>query len=102
MNILVRNNITVAALLNLVLNLVLIPYYGVLGAALATAISLAVKNLLAAYLVWNRLRIQTIPSGGAGKHTQVWVNRGCLAGSRSVHLPGFIIPAEMKNGVKSR
>ena len=58
---LVRNNITVAALLNLVLNLVLIPYYGVLGAALATAISLAVKNLLAAYLVWNRLSIQTIP-----------------------------------------
>lgn len=58
---LVRNNVIFIAALNISLNIILIPSAGVIGAALATAISLAAKNLIAAYLVWKRLKIQTIP-----------------------------------------
>lgn len=54
---LMRNNITVAALLNLVLNLILVPTYGVIGAATATAVSLAIMNVSAAFLVYHKLGI---------------------------------------------
>ena len=64
---LLRNNVTVAALLNVALNLALIPSTGMLGAAIATAVSLAVLNLISVYLVWSRLRIWTIPFFGGGQ-----------------------------------
>jgi O-antigen/teichoic acid export membrane protein len=58
---LARNNIAASAVANVVLNVTLIPLYGVVGAAIATAISLAGLNLMAAYLVWKHLHIWTIP-----------------------------------------
>lgn len=58
---LLRNNMAVSALFNVVLNLVLIPVWGMMGAAVATAISITTLNFGAAYLVWSRLGIQTIP-----------------------------------------
>ena len=50
-----RNGLTLAALANVVLNVVLIPPFGILGAAIATAASLGVKNL--ATLAYVRLRL---------------------------------------------
>ena len=51
----VRNNNTLAAFLNVVLNLVLIPLYGVLGAAFAVCISVSLKNILGVFLVKRHL-----------------------------------------------
>ncbi|MFP3868985.1 MAG: oligosaccharide flippase family protein [Desulfobacteraceae bacterium] len=58
---LLRNNLAFMALLNVLLNVALVPAWGALGAALATAVCLALTNLIAAYLVWSRLGIWTIP-----------------------------------------
>jgi O-antigen/teichoic acid export membrane protein len=64
---LVRNNMAVAAILNLVLNFVLIRAYGVLGAAIGTAVSIATLNLGAMYLARVKLGIMTAPIGPARK-----------------------------------
>lgn len=58
---LMRNNITGVAVLNVVISLLLIPWLGVIGAAIATAISVSIMNLVSVGLVWSRLRICTIP-----------------------------------------
>jgi O-antigen/teichoic acid export membrane protein len=58
---LVRNNIALTAIVNVILSVLLIPTVGLIGAAVGTSASLAIKNLIAVYLVWNRLRIQTLP-----------------------------------------
>jgi len=49
----------IAVLLNLVLNLALIPSYGIVGAALATAVSTALWNALLWHIVWKRLKIDS-------------------------------------------
>jgi O-antigen/teichoic acid export membrane protein len=59
---LVRNNNIFAAIENLILNLLLVPWAGVIGAATAMALSVATANLVALYLVRSRLGIRTIPS----------------------------------------
>ena len=51
------NNV-VAAILNLGLNLVLIQLYGIIGAAVATAISLSILNTLRLVEVWYLLNLQ--------------------------------------------
>jgi O-antigen/teichoic acid export membrane protein len=58
---LLRLNITLATIVNLWLCLWLIPNMGPLGAAIATAVPLAVMNLLCAFFVYTKLRIVTIP-----------------------------------------
>lgn len=58
---LLRKNIAYTALLNLLLNLLLIPGMGVTGAAIATSVSLALQNVHASYLVYRKIRIVTIP-----------------------------------------
>lgn len=45
----------VAAVLNVVLNAVAIPLFGALGAAVATAASLSIRNIIFAYFVYTRL-----------------------------------------------
>lgn len=50
----------IALVMNIALNLVLIPAYGVLGAAMATAISIAVRSLVLSWLVKSRLNIDII------------------------------------------
>ncbi len=47
----------ISAMLNIILNLILIPQFGMEGAATATAISLAVTNLLLAWWVYKRIGI---------------------------------------------
>ena len=56
-----RNNVAVAATLNIILQVLLIPRYGAIGAAIATSISIAMLNLSAAYLVHRELGIMTLP-----------------------------------------
>ena len=51
------NNV-IAALVNLLLNFILIQAYGIIGAAIATGLSLASLNLLRLIQVWYLLRIQ--------------------------------------------
>lgn len=58
---LMRNNIIVSAALNILLNTILIPKYGISGAAIATAFSLAMMNLISAGLVYWKLSIITLP-----------------------------------------
>jgi O-antigen/teichoic acid export membrane protein len=48
-----------AAVMNVILNLVLIPLYGMAGAAAASAASLAVWNLVLWKYVWERLKIES-------------------------------------------
>ncbi|WP_049766282.1 oligosaccharide flippase family protein [Syntrophobacter fumaroxidans] len=58
----VANNIMAfSALCCVVANLALIPFWGVLGAAAATAITLIAQNLLGVVMVWRLLGIMTIP-----------------------------------------
>jgi len=52
-----------AAVLNLVLNVLLIPAYGIVGAAVAAAISLISWNLILAALVYRRLGIHSTALG---------------------------------------
>jgi O-antigen/teichoic acid export membrane protein len=54
-------NITIAAIINLWLCFCLIPQMGAFGAAIATAVPVALANLLSAYFVYAKLRIVTIP-----------------------------------------
>lgn len=61
-----------AAFLNVALNASLIPIYGMVGAAIATAVSLCVWNFTLAYLVWKDLKINstifgTVAVGTANK-----------------------------------
>ncbi|MFV9644342.1 MAG: flippase [Desulfobacterales bacterium] len=58
---LLRNNLAFCAFINLALNYLLIPSLGAIGAAIATATTLILQNLIAAGLVWWRLGIMTIP-----------------------------------------
>ncbi|TWX72950.1 oligosaccharide flippase family protein [Colwellia sp. C1TZA3] len=46
-----RNTVFLSLLLNISLNYMLIPKYGAVGAAMATSISLAIKNIIAAFYV---------------------------------------------------
>lgn len=65
---LMRNNVIGAATLNIVMNLLLTRCVGVIGAAIATAVSLAMMNLVSVALAWSRLRIWTIPFFSSAKN----------------------------------
>ncbi len=58
---LMRNNTVAAALFTIILNLILVPPFGAVGAAIATSSGLIVLNLGAFYLVWRYLGIITVP-----------------------------------------
>jgi len=57
---LMRNNIIFSALVNLVGNLLLVPTFGAMGAAVSTAFSLALMNLTSFILVKKKLGINTM------------------------------------------
>lgn len=57
---LMRNNIILSALVNLVGNLLLVPAFGAMGAAVSTAFSLALMNLVSFILVNKKLGINTL------------------------------------------
>lgn len=49
------------ATLNLVANLVLIPMYGILGAAIATTVSMMIWNIVASFKVYQFFQVVTLP-----------------------------------------
>jgi O-antigen/teichoic acid export membrane protein len=58
---LMRNAITLSGSLNILLNLWLVPQYGIIGGAIATAISVTTLNVIAAYFVWAFVKIKPLP-----------------------------------------
>jgi O-antigen/teichoic acid export membrane protein len=55
-----RNNIMISAALNLIGNLLLVPFLGALGAAISTAFCVSLMNVVAWWLVWQKLHINTM------------------------------------------
>ena len=58
---LMRNNIIACTILNVALSAILIPRHGVVGAALATTVSLTTMNLVSVGMVYWKLSIITLP-----------------------------------------
>jgi O-antigen/teichoic acid export membrane protein len=65
-NYLMYNNVA-ALLLNIILNVILIPIYGIIGAAIATASTTILANLLALIESWRKENVITIPVEKLGK-----------------------------------
>lgn len=61
--------IGIGAVVNVLLNALLIPPYGMYGGAIATSVSLILSYGLATWLVWRRLGIVVLPLAG-------WLRRG--------------------------
>ena len=57
-----KYNSTLVASISIILNVLMVSFMGVIGAAIATSICLSIKNIFAAYFVWVKLRIWTFPS----------------------------------------
>ncbi len=57
----IRNNIAITAVVNVLLCSVLIPAFGLTGAAIATTTSLTIMNCISVYLVWSNLKIWPLP-----------------------------------------
>lgn len=55
--------VAVAAVTNILFGLVLIPAFGLEGAAVATAVTLVIWNLLLRRAVWRRIQIETVAFG---------------------------------------
>jgi O-antigen/teichoic acid export membrane protein len=58
---LMRNNIAFCALTIVILNYILIPIWGAVGAAIASAITLILQNITATILVWRKHGLWTLP-----------------------------------------
>jgi len=56
-----RNNLMFCAFLAVIMNWLLIPAYGVIGGAIATAVILASQNIIATIIVWRKMGIIVLP-----------------------------------------
>lgn len=70
---LVRNNLVLTGFMGVLWSLWLIPHYGVVGAAVSTALMLSMQNVIAVIQVWKKLNIMALPWVNV-KHTEK-VNR---------------------------
>lgn len=59
-----RNNSLLVAVLNIFLNLILVPEYGITGAAFASALSVALMNVISTIIVYKKLTISILPIPG--------------------------------------
>jgi O-antigen/teichoic acid export membrane protein len=75
-----------ALVLNISMNLILIPRYGIRGAAIAWAISIALTNVAKVAQVWLTMRMHAFDIGFA---------KGCLAGAVAF-VPGYAVHATMR------
>lgn len=55
-----------ASILSVVMNLILVPMLGIIGAAISSSATKAIQNLLAAVLVYHKLQINTLHFPGSG------------------------------------
>jgi O-antigen/teichoic acid export membrane protein len=60
-----RNIMAFSALTAIILNIVLIPHYGITGAAISSALALITQNVVASIFVWQKLRIRAFPFFGS-------------------------------------
>nr|WP_276315720.1 flippase [Ectothiorhodospira shaposhnikovii] len=68
--------VAIAAVCNVVMNLVLIPPFGLNGAAISTAMTLLIWNMILRYYVFKRLGIESVAIGpNKGLHSGVSKNR---------------------------
>ena len=63
---LMRNNLIFCMFIGLLLSFLLIPLFGIVGAAISSSIILVLQNLIAMALVWYKLKIFTLPLFKAG------------------------------------
>jgi O-antigen/teichoic acid export membrane protein len=75
-----------ALVLNIGLNLLLIPHFGIRGAAVAWALSIALINVAKVAQVWFTMRMHAFDVGFA---------KGCLAGAVAF-LPGLLVRSTMR------
>lgn len=59
---LLRNTLVITTIISLMLNFLLVPHWGILGAAIASSATLAIMNLISAYYVWKRLQLIPLPA----------------------------------------
>ncbi|MBI5563158.1 MAG: oligosaccharide flippase family protein [Deltaproteobacteria bacterium] len=59
-----RNGYIISAVITVAVNIALIRQWGTLGAAVATAITVALQNLILVFIAWRKLGIMTIPGLG--------------------------------------
>lgn len=57
-----RNTVVISALLIIIINVILLPRIGVMGAAIASSVAVTAQNLLAAFYVHKEFKIITIPT----------------------------------------
>ena len=55
-----KNIMIIATVLNIILNILLIPIYGILGAAISSMISLIIWNLIASIYIYRKYKISTV------------------------------------------
>lgn len=65
---LMRNNIVACAALNVIMNVLLIPKYSIIGAAIANAVAMALMNISLAIIVYFKLSIKTFPAFNFAPH----------------------------------
>ena len=58
---LMRNIVGFCGVFNIILNIILIPAFGVIGAAMSTSLGLLAANTLQAYFVYKKLSVNTVP-----------------------------------------
>lgn len=58
-----RDAVFIGAVVNIGLNMVLTPIFGIYGAAITASTGIAVMNILCMVMVWNRLGIWALPIG---------------------------------------
>lgn len=56
-----RNIALLTGVLNVILNITLIPIWGITGVAIATATSISFQMLISVVIVWKKLHILTLP-----------------------------------------
>lgn len=64
-----RNTVVISALLIIIINIILLPRIGVMGAAIASSAAITIQNLLAAFYVHREFKIITVPTFLLGKRT---------------------------------
>lgn len=101
-------NVLIALAINVSLNIVLIPQWGINGAAAAWAVSLIVANLLPLAQIWHQFRVTPfgrevaiavlivaasffVPATAATLGADGWLLIGLTAGGLVLHLVGMVV-----------
>jgi O-antigen/teichoic acid export membrane protein len=56
-----RNIVALCAIVNLILNFILIPYWNIIGAAISCSFTLSIQNIIAVWVAYKKMGIMTLP-----------------------------------------